>query len=67
MRTTGNSTRPDSQCKLSISIERELRQDLKAVASLSGKNVADWVKTIVRQELKRMEPEIQALRSITSR
>lgn len=56
-----------SLCKLSIRVHPQRRQDIKAVASLSGKNVQEWLEGLVESELKRMATAIQALRSASNR
>jgi hypothetical protein len=67
MATKEPNHQPSSVCKLSIRVHPERRQDIKAVASLSGKNVQDWLQGLVESELKRMEPALQALRSASTR
>jgi predicted HicB family RNase H-like nuclease len=64
---TSESRAHAETCKLSIRISPELRQDLKAVTGLRGISVQSWIESLVRAELQRMEPALQALRSATNR
>lgn len=48
-------------------ISREMQADIKAVASLCGQSVQDWLGAPIEDELRRMAPSPKELRSATAR
>jgi hypothetical protein len=57
-----HTVQPSDKVKISIRVADSKRQEIKAVAALSGTDVQGWLEAAADRELERMRPALQALR-----